>query len=473
MDDELSDAEWVEAPWWLDAVAESDTMDCPEQWAAHGDLGPMSVAETLHAIRAAGPGPEATRLLHSLHRQALTGDQRLAVVELWQPQLGWTVGAEQAALLDLVGPEPDLADPATPPSAEFVSLELAAALNATPGHAAGRIRQARLMSTTFAATGRALAAGLLDPYRVWLITQTLTTVTADVAQAIEAEILPRAATLTGHQLRKALREAARKADPDWGVRMFAKARKSRRVGFDHRGTDGLVTMYAYLPAVEAVAMEQHLDRAASVPSPDPDDQRTADERRADALIGCVLGSTPGDPTTPLAPKVITQLLISLPTLLGLRQDTGELIGYGPIPAGMARELASDAEFQRMVYDPVDGHMLDYKRRTYRPPPGLDDYTRARDRYCRFPGSTRPAADDDLDHTQPFQHPETDDPGPEDDQGGSTSAANLACLCRFVHRAKTHGHYQTRQDPDGTLHFTTALGRTYTTKPWDYRPDSER
>ncbi|MDX6203769.1 MAG: hypothetical protein QOJ83_3269, partial [Frankiales bacterium] len=36
-----------------------------------------------------------------------------------------------------------------------------------------------------------------------------------------------------------------------------------------------------------------------------------------------------------------------------------------------------------------------------------------------------------------------------------------------------GHYQTRQDPDGTLHWTTPLGRTYTTQPWDYRPDSER
>ncbi|MDX6202442.1 MAG: hypothetical protein QOJ83_1942, partial [Frankiales bacterium] len=63
--------------------------------------------------------------------------------------------------------------------------------------------------------------------------------------------------------------------------------------------------------------------------------------------------------------------------------------------------------------------------------------------------------------------------PEDDQGGTTSAENLVTLSRFAHRAKTHGHYQTRQDPDGTLHLTTPLGRTYTTQPWDYRPDSER
>ncbi|MDX6227369.1 MAG: hypothetical protein QOI76_759, partial [Frankiales bacterium] len=116
-----------------------------------------------------------------------------------------------------------------------------------------------------------------------------------------------------------------------------------------------------------------------------------------------------------------------------------------------------------------------------------------DRHCRFPGCTRPAEDCDLDHTQPFRHhhEHEHDSGQEavpwqkavpeqeavserdDDQGGSTSADNLASLCRFTHRAKTHGHYHTRQDPDGTLHLSTPLGRTYTTKPWDYRPDSER
>ncbi|MDX6230414.1 MAG: hypothetical protein QOI76_3804, partial [Frankiales bacterium] len=197
----------------------------------------------------------------------------------------------------------------------------------------------------------------------------------------------------------------------------------------------------------------------------------------------VLGTTAGDPSTPLAPQVITRQLISLPTLLGLREDTGELAGYGPIPAGMARQLATNSEFQRMIYHPVDGPLLDYHTRTYRPPQDLDTYIRARDRHCRFPGCTRPAQDCDLDHTQPFRHepdPGQNDvpeqkavPEQDDDQGGSTSAGNLASLCRYTHRAKTHGHYHTRQDPDGTLHLSTPLGRTYTTKPWDYRPDSER
>ncbi|BEP15075.1 hypothetical protein acdb102_33860 [Acidothermaceae bacterium B102] len=148
-------------------------------------------------------------------------------------------------------------------------------------------------------------------------------------------------------------------------------------------------------------------------------------------------------------------------LLGLREDTGQLTGYGPIPAGMARELAADAQFQRLVYDPVTGYLLDYKSDRYRLPAALDRFCAMRDRHCRFPGATQPAHLCDNEHTHAF------------DQGGPTSAANIVNLSRFAHRAKTHGDYQTHQDPDGTLHWTTPLGRHYTTHPWDYRPESER
>ncbi|MDX6203438.1 MAG: hypothetical protein QOJ83_2938, partial [Frankiales bacterium] len=323
------------------------------------------------------------------------------------------------------------------------------------------IANARLLAGPLARTGAMLRAGTLDPYRVWLITQTLTTLSPTAAATVEADVLPVAGSLTGPQLRKALRKAARQADPDWGVGMFAKARKSRRVGFDTRGQDGLVLLYAYLPPVEAIAMQQHLEAAARRPSPDSQDPRNHDERMADALIAAVNGSTPGDPTTPLTPHVEMQVIVPLPTLLGLRQDTGELSGYGAIPAGMARELAADHAWRRWVVDPVTGHLLDYGRRCYRPPKPLADFIRALDRYCRFPGSGRTAAKADLDHPIPF------------DQGGPTSARNLGALSRFVHRAKTHGDYQLTRDPDGTCTWTTPLGRVYTTYPHDYRPDSDR
>ena len=491
------DPGWLDAPWWLDAAAESDVAACPESLAAMTDLGPMTVAETLLAASAVGAGAEAIRLLTSLHGQRLTEEQRLTVVELWQPQLGWLTGAEQAAIVDLVGLEPDPKDKAACLADEFAPHELAAALHLTPKHATGRIAAARLLASSLKATGDRMRAGTLDPYRAWVIADILTTLGSDpaavaAARQVEAEVLAGAAHLTGGQLRKALRKGCRQVDPDWGSRMFAKARKTRRVGFDFRGQDGLVMLYAALPPVEALAVKDRLEQLAAVPSPtlsadgDADsktdaDERCHDERLADALVTAVLGATPDDPTTPVAPPVLLQVLVPLPTLLGLRDDTAELVGYGDIPAGMAREMAGDAAWQLWIHDEVTGHLLDQGKHTYPPNGPLGQYITARDRECRFPGCPHPAARCDKDHTEPFDHqsaqdcpaPNAQSCDPDQHPGGSTSAANLSCLCRRTHRAKTFGHYLVRQDPDGTQHWTTPLGRRYTTAPWDYRPDSDR
>ena len=163
------------------------------------------------------------------------------------------------------------------------------------------------------------------------------------------------------------------------------------------------------------------------------------------------------------PKVLLQVLVSLPTLLGLREDTAELAGYGEMPAEVARELAGDAAWQRWVHDPVTGHLLDQGSTDYVPRTRLRRFVQARDRYCQFPGSSRTAARADLDHNHEFR----------DGQGGATSATNLAALSRSPHRAKTHADHQLLANPDGTRTWITPLGRRYQTGPHDYRPDSER
>ncbi|WP_341928358.1 HNH endonuclease signature motif containing protein [Nocardioides psychrotolerans] len=65
-----------------------------------------------------------------------------------------------------------------------------------------------------------------------------------------------------------------------------------------------------------------------------------------------------------------------------------------------------------------------------------------DHHCVFPWCTRPARSSDIDHITPH------------DQGGTTSTANTAPLCRGHHRAKTH----TRWDYD-RLDDTTYLWRS--------------
>jgi hypothetical protein len=228
----------------------------------------------------------------------------------------------------------------------------------------------------------------------------------------------------------------------------------------------MATLCAVLPALEAMAAYQVLDTAARTHPVTAADEAEAPGRRrigdarADALLTALLGpatATGGrpdrDPTElaapPAPPAVELAVVIDLPTLLGLDQTPAQLPGYGPLPAPVARALATHAPWRRWVTDPVTGHLLDYGRRTYRPPAPLADYIHARDTTCRFPGCARNATGCDLDHLQPYH--------PHRAHGGPTSAANLGALCRAHHQLKTHHGWQTTRTPDNTDHWTSPHG----------------
>lgn len=104
----------------------------------------------------------------------------------------------------------------------------------------------------------------------------------------------------------------------------------------------------------------------------------------------------------------------------------ELLGYGPVPAQVAVQIAaSAASWRRILTDPGTGVVTQYGRETYSVPAGLRRLLEIRDETCRFPGCRRSATACDLDHTTAWEH------------GGCTDAGNLACLCRAHHRTKHH------------------------------------
>jgi hypothetical protein len=73
---------------------------------------------------------------------------------------------------------------------------------------------------------------------------------------------------------------------------------------------------------------------------DPQDPRTMDQRRADALVG-VFRDVLADPDLPKRQGERARIAATggILTLLGLRNDPGELVGYGPITASTsARSL---------------------------------------------------------------------------------------------------------------------------------------
>jgi hypothetical protein len=160
--------------------------------------------------------------------------------------------------------------------------------------------------------------------------------------------------------------------------------------------------------------------------------------------GRTAGATTG------ATRTLVRVTVPIGTLMGIDDQPGDLAGYGPIPAGLARDIAAGGTWKRLLTDPVSGMLLDYGRTTYRPPVGLADFVRARDHACVFPGCSRPADACDIDHRKP--HPE-----------GPTSEDNLECLCKHHHRLK-HEAGWTVEYHNGVHVWTTPDGHRYHRQP---------
>ena len=155
-----------------------------------------------------------------------------------------------------------------------------------------------------------------------------------------------------------------------------------------------------------------------------------------------------------------QVTVALSTLLGVDDQPGELDGYGPIPAVLARAIASDENgtWRRLVTDD-HGQLLDYGRTKYSPPANLRRHVTARDHTCRFPHCNRTARSCEQDHVIPWA------------QGGTTSPDNLIPLCPRHHHTKHDAGWKTRRLPDGSIEWTSTTGHHYTVKPNTYPIDT--
>ncbi|HMC68634.1 MAG TPA: HNH endonuclease signature motif containing protein [Mycobacteriales bacterium] len=201
----------------------------------------------------------------------------------------------------------------------------------------------------------------------------------------------------------------------------------------------------------------------------PDDDRTHGQRQVDAMHDALFGPggalTPkgGDGAAAPAPRrgrradvVVT---IDFDSLIGWRDLPGEMSGIGPVPAQAVRDLLrrEGTTIRRMVYDPIQGVLLDLGKR-YPVDGFLRELLDFRDVTCRFPGCTRNAIWCDGEHCEPF---------PE----GETSCANCALMCRRHHRHKTFDGftYERPAAQTGETVWTTPLGFVYRQQPASYDP----
>ncbi|WP_051490419.1 HNH endonuclease signature motif containing protein [Mycobacterium pseudokansasii] len=334
--------------------------------------------------------------------------------------------------------------------------EVAAALRISRGRAAGRLRHAIALRERLPWVAEVFARGDIDfrliaavVYRTGLVDDPELIAELDAALARHASRWMR---LSAPKLVERIDMWVARFDPA-GLRVPGGRTEDRYVEFGPTHP-GLAGMFAQLHATDGAALDRRLDALADTVC--GDDPRTKDQRRADALAALAAGSEVlrcqcGASDCPAAQRrpatsVVIHVLAEQAAVDGDSQALSYLPGFGPLTSALLRDLAGHARSKPLPIPqarPEAG---------YRPSAALAEFIRFRDLTCRFPGCDQPAQVCDIDHTVPYPR-------------GLTHPSNCKLLCRYHHLLKTfYSGWQDRQEPDGTVIWTSPTGHEYTTEP---------
>lgn len=297
-------------------------------------------------------------------------------------------------------------------------------------------------------TRAAFEAGELDVARVRAISRETTGLSVATVSALEPQILTAARHLSPGPLASEVERLALAHSPGEVAEQRESARAWQRRIVKRRDR-GCATVEVTVSPEEGEAIMQLVAEFAGTVC--RHDRRGVREKLVDSLLALVHGEpylactcgredcdAPQTGGLPGRRAPLTQITVDLPTLLGLLSEPAYLHGHGGLLA------------------PPRGAL------TYRPDAATAALVRARDRHCRFPSCSRPAAQCQLDHIVPYlaRSPLV---------GGWTMVTNLQCLCAFHHQLKTLGFWQvTTLDGPGmsghALLWTSTLGSAAVTLP---------
>ena len=411
-----------------------------------------------------------------------------------------------------------------------LALELAGSWHLSQLTAERWVAEAERFHEALPLTLSMLSRGSLLAHQAKVLLHRTLPCTAEVAAAVEREVLPIGAALCPSDLareveRVRLRIETERADPADAERQEAERAGSRRI-FARPTEDGMAFAGAVLTPEQAAAWaggmdalerrERLADRAAGI-------DRTAEQRRADlfaALPALVLAGVaqddawrraaglptggrvgappPGDAEPPISPDgptpppwtfhpdqvaatVILNIHVPVSTVLDLSHAPGTLDKHGPLSATHVR-LLRPAHYRRVLVDARSGRPIAVDDVTA---PVDPDPVQARQQVLDMLGPEVVADADEPRHDPSARLARLIDlrdvrccgPGCSSSRcdrdhlepwpGGATSAANLGLASPRCHSAKHHGWTLTRH-PDGAVTWLSPLGRTYD-RPGPWRP----
>jgi hypothetical protein len=362
------------------------------------DVAPDDVAAWAATVT---PGSAVVKPLVHLNVERLSYAGRVDALAALERQRSW-IDAQQLRLLAVMAADPPVKSPTDALDKEWLKEDIACALRLSALTAADRLQFAKAM-TRLPATLDLQERGEITVHHSRHLAETVMTLDDDTATAVETAVLPKAPEQVLANFKRSVRKAVLTVAPKPAEERHVEAVTQRRV-VRTPVADGMSEIWMLLPDTGASTFMTAIDALARRVA--CDDERTADQRRADATVQLALNTLHGSVSDELPrehglrPSV--QVTVALSTLLGLDEQPGELAGSGPIPAAVVRRIAADetGTWRRLVTD-ERGHLVDYGRSTYRPPKDLADHVIARDRTCRYPHCNRQARHCDLEHAIPL------------------------------------------------------------------------
>jgi hypothetical protein len=411
----------------------------------------------------APPSVELLSALDGIDVSTLDPGLQVDLMVAWERIAAW-VAARQLPVIAVVG-EVALASATKAMKGLSYSMdmpfrashaEIGCALRLTERGGQLRLEMAQVIAIDLPSVHTALLAGDISYRHAVAIAETAQEIDdAADRQWVTSKVLPKARHQTVPELRRCLRRAHLAVDPKTSKQRHAKAKSERKLEW-FALPDGMAELHLISTAADVKAAFNAADSyAKTMPKKDTDGLRIPlDARRADAVIalltGTATGSGAGAPQAAALgrPAASVQVTMDLATLLGLRDNPGELAGYGPIPASAARALAADGKWRRLIHDPLTGALLDLGKTSYQPSAALERFIRSRDARCAFPSCGQPAHRCHVDHTCPYRS------GP----AGKTTRSNLGALCENHHILKHKTDWILRRDQ--TTHEATWTSPTH-------------
>jgi hypothetical protein len=399
------------------------------------------------------PGPELAALLSTVDVDQLSPGDRVVVLRAYQRMASHMQAKVYQTMTAILGAYRNLLADDTVDDPEFVhqaaAAEVGSALRLTRRTATREMATAADLFVRLPQVGDALTQGRIDQRRARVLISETAHLTQTAARTVVDQIIRRAETLTTGQLAARLRRLTIEAAPEEAEQRFQHAAADRRMVIEPtcEGTADILLIGVSPDA--AMEASHHVDSLARRLKTLPGELRTLDQIRADIAVDLLRGRTTHLQQAPNPKPGRVEIRVDLTTLAELDQHPGELAGYGPVIADIARNVALRSQsWSYVVTHPQTGEVVHTGTTRRRPNTAQARRIRARHATCVFPGCRIPATRCDLDHRRPYS------------QGGPTSPENLAPLCRHHHVIRHRAGWQYQPIPEGGYRWTSPLGHTY-------------